>query len=45
MGRQADIQSLEDQLDAAERDARALVDNLDETSGTWRAAPDSWIGR
>ena len=42
MSRHADIQSLEDQLDAAERDARALVDNLDERSGTLRAAPDAW---
>jgi DinB superfamily len=33
---------LADALDAAERDARALVSGLTETLGTWRAEPGSW---
>ena len=37
-----DIQRLEDQLDAAERDADALVAGVSEAIGTWRAAPGSW---
>lgn len=37
-----DIQTLQDQLDAAERDARALVSGLDEKLGAWRASEDSW---
>jgi hypothetical protein len=38
----ADIQALEDQLDAAERDARSLVAGLSEEQGGWRATPDAW---
>ena len=38
----ADIQALEDALDAAERDARALVAGLAEDQGVWRASPGSW---
>jgi len=38
----ADIRSLEDQLDAAERDARALVEGLTEPLGAWRAESASW---
>lgn len=38
----ADIKALEDQLDAAERDAQALVDRLSEQQGGWRAEPGSW---
>ena len=38
----ADIKSLEDQLDAAERDAEALVAGLTEAQGGWRAEPGSW---
>jgi uncharacterized damage-inducible protein DinB len=37
-----DIQALEDAYDAAEHDARSLVDGLSETLGTWRADPASW---
>jgi hypothetical protein len=40
--RPADIQALEDAYDAAERDARSLVDGLSEALGTWRAEPESW---
>lgn len=38
----AELQMLADALDAAERDARALVSGLTETLGTWRAEPGSW---
>ena len=37
-----DIEALQNQYDAAERDARALVAGLDERLGTWRAREDSW---
>lgn len=37
-----DIQDLQDQLDAAEFDARALVANLAEEQGAWHAETDSW---
>jgi DinB superfamily len=37
-----DIQSLEDQFDAVERDAEALVAGLTEERGTWRAEPGAW---
>lgn len=38
----ADIQDLEDQLDAAEREAEALVAGLSEGQGTARPAPGAW---
>lgn len=38
----ADIQALEEALDAAERDARALVSGLTDGPGGWRAGPGSW---
>jgi hypothetical protein len=38
----ADIQDVEDQLDAAERDARLLVAGLTEQQGAWRADAGSW---
>jgi hypothetical protein len=38
----ADINALEEALDAAERDARALVDGLTEEQGAWRSAAGSW---
>jgi hypothetical protein len=38
----ADIEDLEDQLDAAEQDAEALVDGLTEQLGAWRAVASSW---
>jgi len=38
----ADIRDLEDQLDAAERDAQALVQGLTEQQGAWRAEPGAW---
>jgi hypothetical protein len=38
----ADIAALHDQLDAAERDARALVAGLTEEQAAWRAEPGSW---
>ncbi|HEX3472044.1 MAG TPA: DinB family protein [Silvibacterium sp.] len=37
-----DIGNLRDQLDAAERDARLLVENLAEERGCWRAEASSW---
>jgi DinB superfamily len=37
-----DIQDLEDELDAAERDVQALVAGLTEAQGAWRAEPASW---
>lgn len=40
--RPADIQALEDALNAAERDARALVAGLTDERGTWRADPGTW---
>lgn len=41
-GRPADIRLLEEQLQAAERDARALVEGLTEEQGQWCAAAGSW---
>jgi hypothetical protein len=38
----ADLQRLEDALDAAERDARALAAGLTEERGAWRADAGSW---
>lgn len=38
----ADLQSLHDALDAAERDAHALIDGLPQALGGWRAQPGSW---
>jgi len=38
----ADLQRLEEALDAAERDARALVAGLTEARGAWRAEAGSW---
>jgi hypothetical protein len=38
----ADLQSLEEELDAAERDARALVTGLTEAQGAWHAEVNSW---
>lgn len=38
----ADIQALEEALDAAERDARALLSGLTDEPGGWRAEPGSW---
>lgn len=38
----ADIRALEDALNAAEQDARALVSELTAAQGTWRAEPGSW---
>jgi hypothetical protein len=37
-----DIRMLADQLEAAERDAHALVEGLTEQQGRWRAEPGSW---
>jgi hypothetical protein len=37
-----EIKDLKDQLDAAERDARALVAGLGEERGGWRAETGSW---
>jgi hypothetical protein len=37
-----DIERLARELDDAERDARALVQDLTEAQGTWRATPTSW---
>jgi hypothetical protein len=38
----ADIAALEEAFDAAERDARALLEGLDESSGGWRSSAGSW---
>lgn len=38
----ADLQRLEEALDSAERDARALVDGLSAARGAWRADAGSW---
>jgi hypothetical protein len=38
----AEIGDLLDQMDAAERDAEALVAGLSSERGAWRAAPGSW---
>lgn len=38
----ADIKALDDQLDAVERDAQALVSGLTEEQGAWRAEAGSW---
>jgi hypothetical protein len=38
----SDLQALEEALDGAERDARAVVDGLTEARGTWQARPGSW---
>jgi DinB superfamily len=38
----ADLQQLDEALDAAERDARALVAGLTEAQGAWRAEAGSW---
>ncbi len=37
-----DLQQLQDGLDAAERDARALMDGLTERLGAWRAHSGAW---
>jgi hypothetical protein len=39
---EADIKDLKDQLDAADRDAQALVAGLTEERGGWRAETGSW---
>ena len=38
----ADLQRLDEALDAAERDARAVVAGLTEARGAWRAEAGSW---
>ena len=38
----ADIKRIEDELDAAESDARALIAGLTEAHAGWRAQPGSW---
>jgi hypothetical protein len=38
----ADVQNLRDQLDAAERDARALVRGLTEEQGRWQPRAGAW---
>jgi hypothetical protein len=38
----ADLRDLHDQLDAAERDARALVAGCTEEEGTWHPQPGAW---
>jgi hypothetical protein len=38
----AEVLALEEALNAAERDARALVAGLSEEQGAWRAEPGSW---
>lgn len=37
-----ELTALADALAAVEHDARAVAAGLDEPTGTWRAAPDSW---
>jgi hypothetical protein len=38
----ADLEQLATALDAAEQDARALVEGLTEAQGAWRATADGW---
>jgi len=38
----ADIESLEDQLSAANNEVNALITGLTPQQGVWRPAPDSW---
>jgi hypothetical protein len=38
----ADIVTLDEAFAAAERDAHGLVNDLTESLGTWRPAPDAW---
>jgi hypothetical protein len=38
----ADIAALDEQFNAIESDARALVTDLSEAQGRWRPAPDAW---
>jgi len=38
----ADLQDIEDQLDAADRDARELTAGIPEGIGSWSPAPGSW---
>lgn len=40
--RPTDIVALESAFEAAERDARRLIDGLTETQGTWRVRAGSW---
>ena len=42
MGTPADIQALQEQFHAIERDAKALTDGLPEELGTWHETADSW---
>ena len=42
LGVPADIKSLDDQLDAAESDARSLTAGLSEAQGAWRAEAGAW---
>jgi hypothetical protein len=37
-----ELQRLLDELDAADRDARAVADGLGEQLGTWRPSPGAW---
>jgi len=38
----AELESLISQFEAADRDARAVTDGLDENTGTWRPAEGAW---
>jgi hypothetical protein len=40
--RSADIQALDEAYAAAARDARALLDGLDEAAGAWSVSPAAW---
>ena len=37
-----ELQKLMDELDAADRDAKAVADGLDERQAAWRPSPDAW---
>jgi hypothetical protein len=37
-----ELQKLLDELDAADRDAKAVADGLSEQQGTWRPSPGAW---
>ena len=37
-----ELQRLLDELDAADRDAKAVANGLDEQQGTWRPSPGAW---
>jgi hypothetical protein len=37
-----ELQAIREEIDANEKEARSLVEGLDDAAGRWRPAPDSW---